>query len=96
MTANALHTDSPASGLRRDPNILRVSSPHRNCFVTAANPYLRSTRLLLPMTPPRAIGSENAHPGLAVWIPVLILFALSVAAYFLFMAKATSTWPFGQ
>src|SRR5215470_725417 len=43
----------------------------------------------------RAIGSENAHPGAAVWVPLAILFALSAAAYFLFLAKATATWPFG-
>ena len=40
--------------------------------------------------------SENAHPGAAVWMPVLILFALSVAAYFLFCAKATNAWPFAH
>jgi hypothetical protein len=43
----------------------------------------------------RAIGSENAHPGPAVWVPLAILFALSAAAYFLFLAKATGAWPFG-
>jgi hypothetical protein len=43
----------------------------------------------------RAIGSENAHPGAGVWVPLTILFALSAAAYFLFLAKATATWPFG-
>jgi hypothetical protein len=94
MTAITLHTGRPESGLRRD-NIVRVSSPHKNCFVTTANPHSRFTRLLLPMTPPRAIGSENAHPGPAVWVPVLVLLAFSVAAYFLFIAKATGAWPFG-
>jgi hypothetical protein len=44
----------------------------------------------------QAIGSENAHPGAAVWIPLAILFVLSTAAYFLFLAKATATWPFGN
>jgi hypothetical protein len=50
----------------------------------------------LPKTPPRAVGSENAHPGPELWVPILILLAFSVAAYFLFIAKATGTWPFGQ
>lgn len=44
----------------------------------------------------RAIGSENAHPGMAVWVPLAILFVLSAAAYFLFLAKATGAWPFGD
>jgi hypothetical protein len=44
----------------------------------------------------QAIGSENAHPGMAVWVPLAILFVLSAAAYFLFLAKATATWPFGN
>jgi len=92
MTANALHTVRHGSGLRRVHNIVRVSSPHRNCFAVAANPQSRLTHSTLT----RAIGSENAHPGPAVWVPVLILFALSVAGYFLFIAKATCTWPFGQ
>jgi len=47
-----------------------------------------------PDSSSRAIGSENAHPGPAVWVPLAILFALSVAAYLLFMAKATGSWPF--
>jgi hypothetical protein len=45
---------------------------------------------------PARTESENAHPGAAVWVPVLILFALSVTAYFLFCAKATSAWPFAH
>jgi hypothetical protein len=44
----------------------------------------------------QAIGSENAHPGAAVWVPLVILFTLSVAAYLLFMAKAMGSWPFGH
>jgi hypothetical protein len=94
MTANTLHTARPGSGLRRDRNILRVSSPHRNCFAVKVIPQSRLTHSPLPGAP-RAVGSENAHPGPAVWVPVLILFALTVAAYFLFIAKATGTWPFG-
>jgi hypothetical protein len=43
-----------------------------------------------------AVGSENAHPGMAVWVPLTILFVLSVAAFFLFLAKATGAWPFGN
>jgi hypothetical protein len=96
MTANALHTDRLGPGLRQVHNIVRVSSPHKNCFAVAANPQSRLRPSLLPRTLPRVVGSENAHPGPAVWVPVLILFALSVAAYLLFMAKATCAWPFGQ
>jgi len=36
----------------------------------------------------------NAHPGAAVWVPLLALFLLSVAAYCLFWAKLTGAWPF--
>jgi hypothetical protein len=43
----------------------------------------------------QVIGCENAHPGAAVWVPLAILFGLSAAAYFLFVAKAMCTWPFG-
>ena len=44
----------------------------------------------------QATGSEKAHPGPAVWVPLAILFVLSAACYFLFLAKATGAWPFGN
>lgn len=89
MTANAPYT------LRRSHDVLRVSSPHRNRF-GIGNSQLHLSHSPLPRAAPRPIGSENAHPGPVVWLPVLILVALSVAAYFLFIAKATGVWPFGQ
>ena len=41
-----------------------------------------------------SIEFPNAHPDPAVWVPILGLLALSIAAGYLFWAKISGAWPF--
>lgn len=62
-------------------------------------------RNLIPMTAPKSnaagdrpfqsIASANLNPGAAIWVPVLALLVLQLAAFYLFWAKIASAWPFG-
>lgn len=76
--------------------VLSERSGNRNRLVATGSSRSALLRPAPITNSPARTESENAHPGAAVWVPVLILLALSVAAYFLFCAKATSAWPFAH
>lgn len=76
--------------------LLSERGGNRNLLVATGRSRSTSLRPAPITNLPARTESENAHPGAAVWVPVLILFALSVAAYFLFCAKTTGAWPFAH
>jgi hypothetical protein len=64
----------------------------RHCFVTKngsavsvrdkADPKLNETQ------------GGKAHDSVALWISLLVIFVVSLAAFYLFWAKITFAWPF--
>jgi hypothetical protein len=76
--------------------LLSERGGNRNHLVAAGNSRSALLRSAPITNSPSRTESKNAHPGVIVWVPVLILFALSVAAYILFCAKATGAWPFAH
>jgi hypothetical protein len=103
MTANAQHTEKLTTDLKRavrDSEALLQDSAtvvglDRTHLPAAVSPRPRSSCRPIRNASP-ATESANAHPGPGVWVPILVLLAFSLAAYYLFWAKITGAWPFTQ
>jgi hypothetical protein len=80
--------------MKEIPHLTGLAGSDRNQVLATVSPHSRSSRPRVRHSP-QATESPNAHPDPRVWVPALVLLALSLAAYCLFWAKITGSWPFG-
>ena len=67
-----------------------VLPPQREgCITSRVNPP-RQTALVAPATPRR-----DPHADGGVWVMLVLLLLITVAALYLFWAKLATAWPFG-